>query len=106
MDSSYRVPRFPVEPGTKMPPDAVSTEAWPIKSMITFPAPNARYKPGEAITVRGKAWVGEGSVDRVEVSVDEGKTWRPAQLARGGARHPPSRDHRGGCPFHPEGDTP
>lgn len=87
MDSSYRIPRFPVEPGTKMPPDAVSTEAWPIKSMITFPAPNAKYKPGEAIAVRGKAWVGEGSVDRVEVSTDEGKTWRPAQLARGGGRH-------------------
>ena len=87
MDSSYRIPRFPVEPGTKMPPDAVSTEAWPVKSMITFPAPNARFKPGEAIAVRGKAWVGEGSVDRVEVSVDEGKTWRPAQLAKGSGRH-------------------
>jgi DMSO/TMAO reductase YedYZ molybdopterin-dependent catalytic subunit len=87
MDSSYRVPRVPVEPGTKMPPDAVSAEAWPIKSMITFPAPNAKFKPGATITVRGKAWVGEGSVDRVEVSVDEGKAWRPAQLAKGGARH-------------------
>ncbi len=87
MDSSYRVPKVPVEPGTKMPPDAVSAEAWPIKSMITFPVPNAPYKAGATITVRGKAWVGEGSVDRVEISADEGKSWRPAQLARATGRY-------------------
>ncbi len=86
MDSSYRVPQHPVQPGQKMPADAVSTEGWPIKSMITFPAPNATFKPGATITVRGKAWVGEGSVDRVEISADEGKTWRPAQLAKAGGR--------------------
>jgi DMSO/TMAO reductase YedYZ molybdopterin-dependent catalytic subunit len=80
MDSSYRVPRHPVQPGTKMPPDAVSTEAWPIKSMITSPAPNASFKGGP-ITVRGKAWVGEGLVERVEISTDEGKTWQRAELA-------------------------
>lgn len=82
MDSSYRVPRHPIQPGTKMPPDAVSAEAWPIKSMITSPAPNARFGGGQAITVRGKAWVGEGMVERVEISADEGKTWQNAQLKR------------------------
>lgn len=82
MDSSYRVPRHPIQPGTKMPPDAVSAEAWPIKSMITSPAPNASFKGGEPITVRGRAWVGEGVVERVEISTDEGKTWQPAQLKR------------------------
>jgi DMSO/TMAO reductase YedYZ molybdopterin-dependent catalytic subunit len=87
MDSSYRVPKNAVAPGSKMPADAVSTEGWPIKSMITFPAPNATAKVGTTITVRGKAWVGEGSVDRVEVSVDEGKTWRNAQLAKSTGRY-------------------
>ena len=87
MDSSYRVPKYPVEPGTKMPPDAVSTEAWPIKSIITFPAPNARFKGGQPITVRGKAWVGEGAVDRVEVSTDEGKTWQRAELGPRGDKY-------------------
>ena len=82
MDSSYRVPRHPIQPGTKMPPDAVSAEAWPIKSMITSPAPNASFRGGETITVRGKAWVGEGMVERVEISTDEGKTWQNAQLKR------------------------
>jgi len=82
MDSSYRVPRHPIQPGTKMPPDAVSAEAWPIKSMITSPAPNARFGGGQPITVRGHAWVGEGLVERVEISTDEGKTWQNAQLKR------------------------
>jgi DMSO/TMAO reductase YedYZ molybdopterin-dependent catalytic subunit len=86
MDSSYRVPPRPIEPGTKMPPDAVSAEAWPIKSIITSPGPNAHVKG--AVTVRGHAWVGEGSVDRVEISADEGKTWQRAQLAPAQSLHP------------------
>jgi DMSO/TMAO reductase YedYZ molybdopterin-dependent catalytic subunit len=87
MDSSYRVPRHPIEPGTKMPPDAVSAEAWPVKSIITFPAPNARYKGSQPITLRGRAWVGEGAVERVEISTDEGKTWQSAQLGRRGDKY-------------------
>jgi len=82
MNSSYRVPRYPVEPGQKMPPDSVSTEAWPVKSIITSPAANARFKAADRITVRGRAWVGEGVVSRVEVSADEGKSWQPAELSR------------------------
>jgi DMSO/TMAO reductase YedYZ molybdopterin-dependent catalytic subunit len=87
MTSSYVVPRNPVAPGEKMPQDTVSAEAWPVKSMITSPAPNARVKMGQRVTVRGRAWVGEGAVDRVEVSTDEGKSWRPAELARRGDKY-------------------
>jgi sulfite oxidase len=82
MSSSYVVPRVPVEPGQKMPAETLSTEGWPVKSMITSPAPNARIKAGAQATVRGRAWVGEGEVERVEVSLDEGKTWQRAQLWR------------------------
>ena len=87
MTSSYVTPKWPIEPGHKMPPDTVSAEAWPVKSMINFPAPNARLKGGERITLRGHAWVGEGSVDRVEVSVDEGVTWQRARLASRGDQY-------------------
>ena len=87
MTSSYVTPKWPIEPGQKMPPDTVSSQAWPIKSMITYPAPNARLKGAERITVRGRAWVGEGSVDRVEISVDEGVTWQQAKLASRGDRY-------------------
>ena len=82
MSSSYVMPRVPVEPGQKMPAETVSTEAWPVKSMITSPAPNARLRTGAQATVRGRAWVGEGEIERVEVSLDEGKTWQRATLWR------------------------
>ena len=39
-----------------------------------------------AQTVRGRAWVGEGQVERVEISSDEGKTWQRAKLDSGDTR--------------------
>lgn len=87
MDDSYRIPKWPVAPGDKMPPDAVITEAWPIKSMITYPAPNQKVPTGRRLTVRGKAWVGEGSVARVEISTDEGITWQRARLGPQGDKY-------------------
>jgi sulfite oxidase len=87
MNSSYVVPRWPIEPGQRMPAETVSAQAWPIKSMITAPAPNARFKGAGRITVRGRAWVGEGAVERVEVSTDEGRSWQRTRLARGGNRY-------------------
>lgn len=87
MTRSYIMPRYPVEPGQKMPADVVSTQAWPVKSMITSPAPNARLKAGAAITVRGRAWVGEGLIERVEISIDEGQTWNRASLAPAGDKY-------------------
>ncbi len=70
MNSSYVVPKWPVKPGEKMPPDTVSTQAWPIKSMITSPAPDSSHKGSQQVTVRGNAWVGEGEVNHVDVSWD------------------------------------
>jgi DMSO/TMAO reductase YedYZ molybdopterin-dependent catalytic subunit len=84
MTGSYIVPRHAIEPGQKMPADVVSTEAWPVKSMITSPAANAKAKLGAPLVVRGRAWVGEGSVERVEISSDEGKSWQRAELAPAG----------------------
>jgi DMSO/TMAO reductase YedYZ molybdopterin-dependent catalytic subunit len=87
MTGSYVTPKFPVEPGQKMPPDTVSAQAWPVKSIITSPAPNSRVKGTQRITLRGRAWVGEGSVRGVEISTDEGRTWQRAQLARAGDKY-------------------
>ena len=86
MDSSYRIPRHPVKPGDRMPKDAVSTEAWPVKSMITHPAPNAVFKAGKPVLVEGRAWVGEGDIDKVELSFNEGLTWQRAALESGSDR--------------------
>jgi len=87
MDGSYRIPRYPVRPGEKMPTDAVSTEAWPVKSMITHPAPNAVFKVGKPVLVEGRAWVGEGDIDRVEVSFNEGQSWQRAAINSGGDKY-------------------
>ena len=87
MDESYRIPRYPVEPGGKMPPDALMTEAWPVKSIITHPAPNARFAPGQAVLLAGKAWAGENDIARVELSFDEGRTWQRADLNAPGDKY-------------------
>ena len=87
MDTSYRIPREAVKPGEKMPPDALVTEAWPVKSMITYPAPNAVFTLGRSVLVEGRAWVGEGAIAQVEISFDEGVTWQPAQLNSAGDKY-------------------
>ena len=87
MDRSYRIPRHPIRPGEKMPEDAVVTEAWPVKSMITHPAPNAVGKLGQAMLIEGRAWVGEGAIERVDLSFDEGVSWQPAAINAGGDKY-------------------
>jgi DMSO/TMAO reductase YedYZ molybdopterin-dependent catalytic subunit len=80
MDSSYRIPRKPVAPGEKMPADTVSVEAWPVKSIITLPGPGDRYRLGGRLIVRGSAWAGDYDIERVDISLDNGASWQPANL--------------------------
>jgi len=87
MDDSYRIPAYPIAPGEKMPKDTLSVEAWPVKSVITFPAQGAKFRVGETIHVSGKAWAGDHGIEKVEVSVDEGVTWKPAVLSSQGDRY-------------------
>ena len=78
---SYRVPAYPVVPGSKPPKeDMVIATAWQIKSMITLPAANTRAKVGENIKVRGHAWAGEDTVSEVWISTDYGLNWEKAKL--------------------------
>jgi DMSO/TMAO reductase YedYZ molybdopterin-dependent catalytic subunit len=66
--TSYRVPRFPVAPGTDVAEsDFEIIEAMPVKSLITHPVDGmALSKP--ALDVRGHAWVGEGKVAQMHIS--------------------------------------
>jgi DMSO/TMAO reductase YedYZ molybdopterin-dependent catalytic subunit len=76
---SYRVPAYPVAPGTDVPnEDMVIMEAMPVKSIVTFPANGA--ETGLETEVRGHAWVGDRTVERLEVSIDFGATWQDAEL--------------------------
>lgn len=51
------------------------------KSVITNPSPQAPITHGKGRTViTGLAWSGRGTIDRVDVTVDGGKNWRPARI--------------------------
>ena len=78
--TSYRVPRYRIEPGAKVDKeDFVIIERMPVKSLITHPANGA--EAGRAVEVRGHAWSGDRTVAAVDVSYDFGATWMPAALA-------------------------
>ena len=49
------------------------------RSIITFPAYPVTLEKGW-VEIRGLAWSGRGRIVRVDVSVDEGKTWTTAAL--------------------------
>ncbi|WP_343081029.1 sulfite oxidase [Ostreiculturibacter nitratireducens] len=77
--TSYRVPAYPVAPGTDVPEeDFQIIERMPVKSLITFPANGAEI--GMASEVRGHAWSGDRSIDRLDISIDFGATWQSAEL--------------------------
>ena len=51
------------------------------KSVITFPSPGGQRLNGKGFyTVSGLAWSGCGTVERVEVSLDGGKSWEDAEI--------------------------
>jgi DMSO/TMAO reductase YedYZ molybdopterin-dependent catalytic subunit len=76
---SYRVPGYPVAPGTEVPEeDMVIMETMPVKSLITSPTTGSQIG-GRSLSVRGHAWA-DGPVASVDVSIDFGQTWMPAFL--------------------------
>lgn len=76
---SYRVPAYPVAPGTDVPDeDMVIMGPMPVKSLITFPENGVQT--GLSTDVRGHAWVGDKTVETLEVSIDFGATWQAAEL--------------------------
>ena len=79
---AYRVPKNPVAPGSKVPDEDMGIiEAMPVKSLVTFPKSGSVLALGEPHEVRGHAWVGDGAIDEVAVSIDFGATWQRAVLS-------------------------
>lgn len=52
------------------------------KAVITSPTLDDRLVVGREYTIAGMAWAGERAVKSVEVSLDEGKSWQPAQTGQ------------------------
>ena len=68
-------------PGEKVETeDFVIIERMPVKSLITFPANGAAS--GLETELRGHAWSGDRTVERLEVSIDFGASWQTTKLDR------------------------
>ena len=51
-----------------------------VNSLVTNLTDGARLNAGQTLTVQGIAWDGGYGIDEVAVSLDGGKSWRPAKL--------------------------
>ncbi|KAL3117145.1 hypothetical protein niasHT_007548 [Heterodera trifolii] len=72
-----------VQIGDPLPFDTTpAIQEYPVQSVICEPNSNTKIVPGaKTITVRGYAWSGGGrGIIRVEVSPDNGTTWKCAEL--------------------------
>jgi len=78
---SYRLPRYPVPPGTKVAAEDMRIiEEMPVKSFITLPATGTEVPATNRVPLRGFAWSGWGDVTAMHLSHDFGATWVQAKL--------------------------
>lgn len=93
MKGSYRVPKFPVAPGTEVKDDADTDiiAEMKVKSLITFPKTGTQIPKGQAIKIRGQAWSGQTAIEKVELSIDFGQTWQMAKLMPSKNAYAPQR---------------
>jgi len=81
MMGSYRVPKYPVQPGSQVPEeDTKIIESMPVKSLITQPESGITHERGQVMACRGQAWAGDLAVKEVFVSINYGTTWQKADL--------------------------
>ena len=63
------------------PANAPPVQEMKVKSIITWPLEGLRL-PGGGVHFAGYAWGGTSGVKLVELSLDDGQSWRPVFLAR------------------------
>ena len=87
MNPGYRLPNQPVRPGDPVKPeDTHPATALGVKSLISSPSEGATLKPGK-VEIAGAAWAGGADIVKVEISLDGGSMWQPAQLGNDRARY-------------------
>lgn len=78
---SYRMPKYPVAPGTDVPAqDMEIISEMPVKSIITFPETGMEVPQNQEVPLRGHAWSGSGNISAMDVSIDFGQTWKRTEL--------------------------
>jgi DMSO/TMAO reductase YedYZ molybdopterin-dependent catalytic subunit len=87
MKTAYRRPVRTVMPGAAVDPaDMTPVTGIRPKSVIATPREGQKFGPGP-VTIRGAAWAGESPVASVNVSTDNGRTWRAARLGADQAKY-------------------
>src|SRR5262249_41752882 len=94
-DGPYMKPGYtmPVAGGSsgvaRQPEGTTPITSLRIKSLIAQPVEGALLMlPAEGrLTIRGASWAGESAVEKVEVSTDEGRSWRLATLDNDHAKY-------------------
>ena len=80
MNPAYRYPKYPLPPGAPAKPAELEViEGMPVKSTIAAPEDRAKL-PSKTVSIRGFAWAGEESIERIEISTDGGSRWNAAEL--------------------------
>jgi len=92
MEKAYRVPDTPG--GHTTPEDVkagrvktVPIGRMPVRSFISVPDGSSKIPLGMPLTVRGIAFSGYGRVHKVELSEDDGKSWREVKLGEDHGPH-------------------
>ncbi|MGN6211711.1 molybdopterin-dependent oxidoreductase [Parafilimonas sp.] len=83
MEKAYLVPRNVANGNEK--PDSLSKDMEPInkmdvRSLFVSPEPENTIEIGKATDIQGLAFDGGDGIEKVEISQDSGKTWKPARL--------------------------
>jgi DMSO/TMAO reductase YedYZ molybdopterin-dependent catalytic subunit len=78
MQTGYKFPAEPIPPGGK-PAQVKTITLLPVKSLIARPAEGATLAKGMQL-VQGVAFGGKGPITHLEVSLDDGATWKAASL--------------------------
>jgi hypothetical protein len=83
MARAYRHPGKPVAPATAVPPERMQpVTSLRVKSVIAAPLDGSQAVSHKPLTIRGTAWSGDAPVTAVEVSIDGGRSWKPASMRR------------------------
>jgi DMSO/TMAO reductase YedYZ molybdopterin-dependent catalytic subunit/mono/diheme cytochrome c family protein len=78
--NAYRYPQSPVTPGAVVSArEMAPLRGLVVKSLITRPLDAALVAPGKTM-IAGYAWAGEERIARVEISIDDGASWKVARL--------------------------